>query len=815
MIEEDASLLPIGTKVDGYEIVGYLGRGGFGITYKVHDALLRADLALKEFFPSDLVMRSGVGVKLMTKVNGETDYRWALRKSYDEARLLAQFDHPNIVRVRRVFEANNTAYMLLDFIKGSTLEGWLQSIGDAPTQEEMDLIAGPLLSALHLVHENRSWHLDISPDNIMIRSADGAPVLLDFGASRFEIKQRSQLVSAMLFKSGYSAPEQYTSNADRYGPWTDIYAAGATFYRAICGKRPTEATSRALTDDLVPASQIGKGRYRDAFLRAIDAALQIAPAARPQTVAAWRSELLDRPLRPSLAGPASRLPEWLAPIMSGAGRSLQTATSQLDRVADRARHHAGNLVRQYRADPRRTIRLSAVPAALLAFLGINLTLDPFGPSKPDLPPPLGIKASAEAIVPQQAPPGSQPPVVDLLPEKSAALGRTIKLPVKLGSLPSDDRKGWLCAHLLPVAPELARALNLASTKGAIVQEVPADGPAGRSGVVTGDIISKLDENALENAADLRRRLQAIAPGTEASLEVWRAGDESKGFLQTLLALANGGNSQVMSWIGNAYAAGLGVARNDSEAVGWFRRGVNAGDVLSMLGLGTMMLAGRGTDRDQAGAINYLLSAARAGNNEAIDRLAGLQLESKRAGATKTLEIAINKGYAPSMVRLGLMYQLGVGGVRKNAREAVGWFRRAADLDDPDGTANLGAAFFKGLGTAKDHQQAVALFRKGAELGSITAMHNLAYVMDRGLGLDKPYPEKAAELAVYVVGSGHEPTVRLLSDAKDWSAEFRTEVQKRLRDASVYAGPIDGEFKQPTIAAIRSLAERRPRVYCNS
>ena len=145
--------------------------------------------------------------------------------------------------------------MLLDFVKGSTLEKWLQGLDSPPTQEELDLIAAPLLSALELVHANRTWHLDISPDNVMIRATDGAPILLDFGASRFEIKQHSQLVSALVFKSGYSAPEQYTSNADRYGPWTDIYAFRATLYRAISGDAADRGHLAPAHDELKPGAR--------------------------------------------------------------------------------------------------------------------------------------------------------------------------------------------------------------------------------------------------------------------------------------------------------------------------------------------------------------------------------------------------------------------------------------------------------------------------------------------------------------------------------------------------------------------------------
>ena len=246
MNEQDPALLPLGTKIDQYTITRVLGRGGFGITYLVRDEGLDKDFALKEFFPEDLVRREGTSLRFTARPNSESDYRWGLKKFHDEARLLAQFHHANIVNVRRVFEFNNSAYMLLDFVNGSTLEKWLQGLDSPPTQEELDLISAPLLSALELVHANRTWHLDISPENVMIRASDGAPILLDFGASRFEIKQHSQLVSALVFKSGYSAPEQYTSNAERYGPWTDVYAFGATLYRAIpaaARPRPPRASS--------------------------------------------------------------------------------------------------------------------------------------------------------------------------------------------------------------------------------------------------------------------------------------------------------------------------------------------------------------------------------------------------------------------------------------------------------------------------------------------------------------------------------------------------------------------------------------------
>jgi tRNA A-37 threonylcarbamoyl transferase component Bud32 len=293
MLHDEAVLAP-GTRIDQYVITGLLGRGGFGITYLARDEELRRDFALKEYFPEGLVRREGTGVRFLSGPNSESDYRWGLRKFHEEARLLAQFSHANIVGVRRVFEANDSAYMLLDFIKGRTLEAWLQGLDSPATQEELDLISVPLLSALGLVHANRTWHLDISPENVMVRSADGAPILLDFGASRFELKQHSQLLSALVFKAGYSAPEQYTANADRYGPWTDIYAFAAMLYRAIAGRRLPDAAERQLGNMGVAAMEIGRGRYREDFLKAIDWGLSILPRERPQSIAQWRRPLLER-----------------------------------------------------------------------------------------------------------------------------------------------------------------------------------------------------------------------------------------------------------------------------------------------------------------------------------------------------------------------------------------------------------------------------------------------------------------------------------------------------------------------------------------
>lgn len=372
---QNETVLRDGTRIDQYVITGLLGRGGFGITYLINDEMLNKDFALKEFFPEDLVRREGHGLKFLARANSEADYRWGLKKFFDEARLLAQFNHPNIIAVRRVFELNDTAYMVLDLVRGMTLEKWLRGLDSRPTQDELDLVAGPLLSALELVHENRTWHLDFSPENVMIRAADGAPILLDFGASRFEIKQHSQLVSALVFKSGYSAPEQYTSNADRYGAWTDIYAFAATLYRAVTGERPMEATSRQLSDDLVPASKAAAGHYRESFLKAIDAALRLPPTERPQSIRAWRPMLLaGSEVVSSEPQTSTRRTQISRQKVSGTAKSKGVVSSTFQRLAAATRlpQSAGGRWAVYGA-------IGALGLALVAGAGLFLLGGKKGP----------------------------------------------------------------------------------------------------------------------------------------------------------------------------------------------------------------------------------------------------------------------------------------------------------------------------------------------------------------------------------------------------------------------------------------------------
>ena len=280
-----------GTELVGdYRIERVLGAGGFGITYLADEIALARSVTIKEYFPADFAARTDGAEAMPRSLDCAGDYKWGLERFIEEAQTLARFTHPNIVQVYRYFRANNTGYMVLHFEEGQSLKTWMKSLGRAPRQKELDAIVAPLLDALEIIHKGDYLHRDIAPDNIIIRK-NGEPVLIDFGSARGEIASHSKTVSALV-KPGYSPYEQYAETSRQQGPWTDIYALGATLYHLVTGKRPPDAPTRMVKDEMVPPQEAALAAYRSGFLRAINRALALPVEARPQSIAAWRGDLL-------------------------------------------------------------------------------------------------------------------------------------------------------------------------------------------------------------------------------------------------------------------------------------------------------------------------------------------------------------------------------------------------------------------------------------------------------------------------------------------------------------------------------------------
>ena len=277
--------LPPGFRLEEYEIVRVLGAGGFGITYEATDHQLRKRVALKEYFPDGYVVRAGGRRVAAASTKSREVFAWGLDRFLDEARLLARLDHPNIVRVYRYFEANNTAYIVMEYIEGDSLSAILQ-VRERLSAAEWQRWLDRLLDGLAHVHDHGYLHRDVKPGNIMIRTAKCEPVLIDFGAARAAARDRTH---TQVFTRVYAPIEQHASQGAQ-GPPTDIYALAAVSCEALTGEPPQSAPDRMLDDRYEPLAK----RVADAdaaWLTAIDQGMALRPEKRPQTVAAWRATL--------------------------------------------------------------------------------------------------------------------------------------------------------------------------------------------------------------------------------------------------------------------------------------------------------------------------------------------------------------------------------------------------------------------------------------------------------------------------------------------------------------------------------------------
>lgn len=333
------NVLPEGTRLHEFEIQGLVGEGGFGIVYLAYDRSLKRKVALKEYMPSSFASRSGeVTVSVKSDRYAET-FNAGLRSFVNEAQLLAQFDHPSLVKVFRFWEANGTAYMVMPYYEGTTLKQTVATMAEPPDENWLKTLLAPLLDALDLLHRNHCYHRDVAPDNILLLR-DGRPVLLDFGAARRVISDMTHALTVIL-KPGYAPVEQYAEVPGlKQGGWTDIYALAAVVYYCIMRKAPLPSVARMMNETLTPLAQAAAGRYSEGFLSAIDRALAVRPEARTQTVAELRAQLgieetptptqrLTAQPRPAATAEAAReavAPSAPPPPVTGAQERPKTVT---------------------------------------------------------------------------------------------------------------------------------------------------------------------------------------------------------------------------------------------------------------------------------------------------------------------------------------------------------------------------------------------------------------------------------------------------------------------------------------------------------
>ncbi len=318
--EHDA--LPAGTRLGEFEIQKILGIGGFGIVYLAMDHALQRLVAIKEYMPAALAGRGPDNDVIVRSAAGAETFTLGLRSFINEARLLARFYHPSLVKVYRFWEAHGTAYMVMPYYQGQTLLQVRRAMSGPPDEAWLRRLIMPLLGALECLHKENVFHRDIAPDNILLLDdengpAKGRPVLLDLGAARKVIGDHSQTLTAIV-KPSFAPIEQYAETVQiRQGPWTDLYALAAVVHFCITGRPPMPATARSVHDDLPTLKLMSSGlasgfdcHLSESFVSAIDHALAVRPQDRPESIAAWREALSGIVSAPAAASGAEHRPGW-------------------------------------------------------------------------------------------------------------------------------------------------------------------------------------------------------------------------------------------------------------------------------------------------------------------------------------------------------------------------------------------------------------------------------------------------------------------------------------------------------------------------
>jgi eukaryotic-like serine/threonine-protein kinase len=283
--------LPAGYVLNGYRIEKPLSSGGFSIVYLARDES-GTPFAIKEYLPSSLPLRTE-GVEVVVAEDNLAIFRHGLKCFFEEGRGLALISHPNVVRVENFFRANETCYMVMQYVRGRTLQFHIQRHRHEFTEGFIRRLFIHLMNGLREVHTNKLLHLDIKPANIFI-SMDGRPVLLDFGAARITLSEEAMKLKPM-YTAGFAAPEHYRFKPEELGPWSDIYSVGATMYTCIAGTPPQAGDQREEKDRIIPLRTLARQPYSDDLYDIVDSCLAIDWLKRPQTAFDLQKRLMEEP----------------------------------------------------------------------------------------------------------------------------------------------------------------------------------------------------------------------------------------------------------------------------------------------------------------------------------------------------------------------------------------------------------------------------------------------------------------------------------------------------------------------------------------
>ena len=689
-----------------YLIGKVLGKpGGFGITYLALDTKLETKVAIKEYLPRDLAGRDAghATISAHSEEDGEF-FRYGLTQFLQEVRTLAQFDHANIVRVRNFFEENGTGYLVMDYYDGITLADYLaqQPQGRLPEETAVGILM-PILDGLREVHAKHFLHRDIKPQNIYLTTAN-RPILLDFGAARQAMGERSRSLSVVL-SEGYAPYEQYHRRGEQ-GPWTDIYACAAVLYHAVAGEAPPPATERMHKDEL----DIAALGLSASLTEALRLGLATDHHNRPQGMTEFQALLL--------VGMGSTRVE------DGEQKPKMTALSAPAEVLESGRIEptfyqitSPNLPEM--APPQRMPNLSKGRRGLQAWWAPTLVV---------------VIVIALVAIATKVEKSTLPTVDTSKPiagEKAARLAEVKNADTDQQAATEVDRQQQLNNE---VAAETAK--QEAQRKTAIDETEPRAKAEQQSSAKLVKEPIAIWNRAFTFFVEGGRETEGKRIIQEGIELLRRMDPVSVGLIRKM---ADRGGAAEQTILGFMYGQGAGITKNPIESVRWYRKAADQGYATAQVALSMNYGSGDGISKDEAEAFRWLRKAAEnehvsAQMSVGVSYLRGAGVTKDEAEGLRWVRKAANQGNTFALKILGESYAKGQYGVSKDWIEAIRWFRKAAEQGDPNAQYVLGLAYANGEGVTKDLIEAIRWVRKAAEQGDAKAQYTLGIAYANGEGL---------------------------------------------------------------------------------
>ena len=671
--------LPVMTILEGRYLIGkVLGEGGFGITYIGLDLRLEERVAIKEFYPTGSVTRYAKHSEAVeaTSAEGEILLEREREKFLNEARTMSRFSgESSIVHVKDFFYANSTAYIVMEFIDGETMQQRLKEKGPENDFNKLLDMLRPVIKDLDDVHRAGFIHRDISPSNLMVDKS-GSVKLLDFGTAR-EVNEDGEKSLSIVLKPGFAPEEQYRRRGQQ-GPWTDVYALCATIYKLCTGVTPEVSVDRLAVDSLEPPSKFG---------------VKI----NPQQEAVLARGLAVR--REDRIQSAAELLEDLDKAAAGIAAAQENYSVQPK--ADK------------RKEPRKPKKGQIVLAAIAAVLVIGIT----------------------AVFATGAAQDGIGLVNDFLGNSAEAV-KWYTLAADRGFADAQNNLGVCYVNGSGVElnyEEAAKWYRLAAEQG------NAHGQANLGWCYEhGCGVEQSDEEAVRLYRLAAEQGNAYGQGNLGWCYESGTGVEQdyKEAAKWYRLAADKGNAYAQNNLGACYQYGTGVEKSIEEAVKWYKLAAEQGDAYAQNNLGLCYHSGYGVEQSPQEAVKWYRMAANQGNAYAQNNLGlcyqyGNGVEKSFEEAVKWYGLAATQNHSDAQFNLGWCYQHG-NGVEQSSKEAVKWFKLAAEQGHMEAQYNIGWCYEYGNGVEQSYEEAAKWYQLAADNGHGTAKYELESLRINGL-----------------------------------------------------------------------------------